>query len=87
MHHYKIEKKTLPLIPLRGLSMFPHMVVHFDVGRKRSINALDKAMLDDSNILLCTQKDAKVIDPDIDEFYHFGTVAKEIGRASCRERV
>ncbi|HZK32973.1 MAG TPA: endopeptidase La [Tissierellaceae bacterium] len=76
MQHYKIEKKTLPLIPLRGLSMFPHMVVHFDVGRKRSINALDKAMLDDSNILLCTQKDAKVIDPDIDEFYHFGTVAK-----------
>ncbi len=76
MHHYKIEKKTLPLIPLRGLSMFPHMVVHFDVGRDKSINALDKAMLDDSNILLCTQKDAKVNDPSIEEFYQLGTVAK-----------
>lgn len=76
MNHYKIEKKTLPLIPLRGISLFPHMVVHFDVGREKSISALDKAMLDDSNILLCTQKDAKVNAPEIDDFYHVGTVAK-----------
>lgn len=76
MEHYKIEEKTLPLIPLRGMSLFPHMVIHFDVGREKSINALDKAMLDDSSIMLCTQKDAKVSEPDIDDFYHIGTVAK-----------
>lgn len=76
MKHYSIEEKTLPLIPLRGMSLFPHMVIHFDVGREKSINALDKAMMDDSSIILCTQKDAKVNEPDIDDFYQVGTVAK-----------
>lgn len=76
MKHYNIEEKTLPLIPLRGMSLFPQMVIHFDVGREKSISALDKAMLDDSNIMLCTQKDAKLNEPDIDDFYHVGTVAK-----------
>lgn len=76
MHHYKTEKKTLPLIPLRGLSIFPHMVIHFDVGRGTSISALDEAMLDDSNIILCTQKDAKIDKPEVDDFYHLGTVVK-----------
>lgn len=76
MDHYKIEEKTLPLIPLRGMFVFPHMVVHFDVGREKSISALDKAMLDDSSILLCTQKDTKINEPKIDDFYHVGTVAK-----------
>lgn len=75
-NYYDIEKKTLPLIPLRGISIFPHMVVHFDVGREKSINALEKAMLDDSSIILCTQKDPKVSEPTIDDFYHIGTVAK-----------
>ncbi|WMM25705.1 endopeptidase La [Tissierella sp. MB52-C2] len=76
MNQYNIENKTLPLIPLRGISMFPHMVVHFDIGREKSINALEKAMMDDSEILLCTQKDPKVNDPSVDDFYHIGTVAK-----------
>lgn len=71
-----IESKTLPLIPLRGMTVFPHMVIHFDVGRDKSIKALDKAMVDDSLIFLCTQKDAKVEDPTTDEFYHIGTIAK-----------
>lgn len=56
--------------------MFPHMVVHFDVGREKSINALEKAMIDDATILLCTQKDPKVEEPTVDDFYHVGTVAK-----------
>lgn len=76
MHDYKTEKKTLPLIPLRGLSIFPHMVIHFDVGRGTSISALDEAMLDDSNVILCTQKDAKIDKPEVDDFYHLGTVVK-----------
>ena len=73
---YKIENRILPLIPLRGISVFPNMVIHFDVGRGKSIEALEKAMIDDSLILLCTQKDAKVDEPQIDDFYHVGTVAK-----------
>ncbi len=73
---YISEYKTLPLIPLRGMTVFPHMVIHFDVGRDKSIKALDKAMVDDSLILLCAQKDAKVEDPTVEEFYHIGTIAK-----------
>ncbi|MBC8591506.1 endopeptidase La [Wansuia hejianensis] len=73
---YKIEKRTLPLIPLRGISIFPHMVIHFDVGRDKSINALEKAMMDDSPILLCTQIDPKIDEPNVDEFYHVGAISK-----------
>ena len=73
---YVVENKTLPLIPLRGMSVFPHMVIHFDVGREKSINALEKAMVEDSLILLCAQKDAKVEEPTLEDFYHIGTVAK-----------
>jgi ATP-dependent Lon protease len=73
---YKLEKKTLPLIPLRGISIFPHMVIHFDVGRDKSIQAIDKAMIDDTAILLCTQIDSKVDDPKADDFYRVGTIAK-----------
>ncbi|MBU5256175.1 endopeptidase La [Tissierella praeacuta] len=76
MNQYKIQNKTLPLIPLRGISIFPHMVVHFDVGREKSINALENAMLDDSSIFLCTQKDTKMNEPAVDDFYHVGTVVK-----------
>ena len=73
---YVVQNKTIPLIPLRGMSVFPHMVIHFDVGREKSVKALEKAMIDDSLILLCTQKDAKVEDPSLEEFYPIGTIAK-----------
>lgn len=73
---YIVENKTMPLIPLRGISVFPHMVIHFDVGREKSINALEKAMLEDSEILLVAQVDAKTDDPQEDEYYHLGTVSK-----------
>jgi len=73
---YDVQRKTMPLIPLRGMSVFPYMVIHFDVGREKSINALESAMVNDSYIFLCTQKDAKVEDPTLDEFYHVGTVSK-----------
>ncbi|HLR35029.1 MAG TPA: endopeptidase La [Tissierellales bacterium] len=73
---YEIKNKQLPLIPLRGITIFPHMIIHFDVGRKKSINALEEAMEDDSLILLSTQKDFKIEEPETDEFYHVGTVAK-----------
>ena len=74
--NYIVQTKTMPLIPLRGMSVFPHMVIHFDVGREKSINALEKSMVDESIIFLCTQKDAKIEEPTNEEFYHVGTVCK-----------
>ncbi len=75
-HPYVIKKTTLPLIPLRGISIFPHMVIHFDVGREKSVQALEKSMMDDSLILLCTQINPKLEEPEVDDFYHVGTIAK-----------
>ncbi|MFA5523747.1 MAG: endopeptidase La [Tissierellales bacterium] len=74
--NYKVEKRKIPLIPLRGLSIFPYMVVHFDVGRDKSINALEEAMVNDSLIFLSAQKEAEVDVPSPKDFYHVGTVCK-----------
>lgn len=68
--------RTIPLLPLRGLLVFPNMVLHFDVGRDKSIGALEEAMVRDQKILLVAQKDAKTDFPDKDEIYTVGTVAK-----------
>lgn len=73
---YVIEDKVLPLIPLRGISIFPHMVIHFDVGREKSVQALEKSMMEDSLIFLCTQINPKLEEPSTDDFYHVGTIAK-----------
>ncbi len=70
------ENKVLPLIPLRGLSVFPHMVLHFDVGREKSIKALEQAMLTDQLIFLTTQKDMDVDLPTTDDYYAIGVLAK-----------
>ena len=66
----------LPMIPLRGLSVFPNMVLHFDIGREKSINALEKAMIMNHNIFLASQKDDSTDLPTPDDFYHVGTVGK-----------
>ncbi len=70
------NRKLLPLIPLRGLIIFPYMVLYFDVGRDKSIEALEEAMLRDQQIFLTTQKEMEVEDPLEDDFYRVGTVAK-----------
>ena len=67
---------TLPMIPLRGLTIFPNMVLHFDIGREKSINALEKAMILNKHIFLVTQKDESTDLPTSKDFYHVGTVAK-----------
>ncbi len=74
MENKKIE--NMPLIPLRGLSVFPYMVLHFDVGRKKSIKALEAAMAKDQRIFLTTQFDIDVDSPSPSEFYTVGTVCK-----------
>ena len=58
---------TLPMIPLRGLSIFPNMVLHFDIGREKSINALEKAMILNQKVFLVTQKDENTDLPTIEE--------------------
>ena len=66
----------LPMIPLRGLSVFPNMVLHFDIGREKSINALEKAMIMNQHIFLASQKDDETDLPTPDDFYHIGTIGK-----------
>ncbi|MBE0450489.1 MAG: endopeptidase La [Clostridia bacterium] len=67
---------NLPLIPLRGLSIFPYMVLHFDVGRKKSIKALEAAMAKDQRIFLTTQFDIDNDSPESTDFYKVGTICK-----------
>ncbi len=66
----------IPLLPLRGLIVFPGMVIHLDVGREKSIQALEKAMMNDQNIFLAAQKESAVDDPKTEEINTIGTVAK-----------
>lgn len=68
--------RRLPLLPLRGLSIFPYMVLHFDVGREKSIKALEEAMINDQLIFLVTQMDANTDLPEEDDFYRVGTISK-----------
>lgn len=76
MNKYKENQISIPLIPLRGIYIFPNMVIHFDVGREISLNALDKAMMNDNLILLATQKDIMVEEPKFTDIYSMGTVSK-----------
>ncbi len=69
-----IEK--MPLIPLRGLVVFPNMVIHFDVGREKSILALEKAMMIDQQVFLVSQKDAEVALPTTSDIFDVGTIVK-----------
>ena len=68
-------KEQLPLLPLRGVLIFPNMVLHLDVGRERSVKALEEAMVGDNRILLLAQRDAKVDEPAEVDLYTVGTVA------------
>lgn len=69
-------KDVLPLLPLRGQLVFPYMVVPLDVGREKSISAMEEAMLRGGNILLVAQKDASIDVPDEDDLYQFGTICE-----------
>lgn len=69
------KKIQIPMLATRGITVFPKMIIHFDVGRQNSIQAIENAMIDDEKILLVSQKDAKIDDPKSEELYDFGTVA------------
>ncbi len=70
------KKKKMQLMPLRGVIVFPHMVIHLDVGREKSIKALEKAMVGDSNIFLVSQRDAQTDEPEVGDLYKVGTISK-----------
>ena len=67
--------KSLPMVALRGLTIMPEMVVHFDVSRERSITAVQQAMMEDQKIFLVAQKSIETEDPGQEDVYSIGTVA------------
>lgn len=70
------KERVIPLLPLRGVLVFPYMVIHLDVGREKSISALEEAMINDREIFLATQKNAQQDDPEIDDIYQIGSIAE-----------
>ena len=68
--------KEYPMIPLRGVTVFPNMVLHFDIGREKSINALEKAMILNQHIFLSSQMDENLDLPTPDDFYKVGVIGK-----------
>jgi len=66
--------KILPLIPLRGITIFPYMVIHFDVGREKSVIALENAMINGQQIFVASQKDPKVEEADKEDIFKIGTI-------------
>lgn len=71
-----VKTAVMPLIPLRGLTVFPEMGLHFDIGREKSIVALERAMMMNQTVFLVSQKDAGTDLPTAEDFYHVGTVAR-----------
>ncbi|MES9978396.1 MAG: LON peptidase substrate-binding domain-containing protein, partial [Candidatus Thiodiazotropha sp. 6PLUC5] len=71
----KDQSNIVPVLPLRDVVVYPHMVIPLFVGRDKSILALDSAMQSNKQILLAAQKSADVDDPDIGDMYAIGTLA------------
>lgn len=74
-NYYKIEH-TLPLIPLRGMSIFPYMVLNFDIGRDVSLKAINSCQGNDDLVFLTSQKSLEIDEPTEDDFYHTGVICK-----------
>ncbi len=70
------ETRTLPVLPLRGMTVFPYMIIHLDVSRERSMAALEQAMVGDRRIILVTQRDAEIDAPEGKDLYETGTIAE-----------
>ncbi len=66
----------MPLLPLRGVLLFPYMVVPLEVGRDRSLKALEQAMLDKQELIFVAQKDTRLDDPNIDDLYQVGVIGE-----------
>ena len=67
---------VLPTVALRGITVLPGMVVHFEVNREKSIHAIEKAMAEDNRLFLVTQRKLNVAEPTLDDLYQIGTVSE-----------
>lgn len=70
------KTRAIPLLPLRGILVFPYMIIHLDVGREKSISALEESMVHDRQIMLATQKEAQNDTPKPEDIFAYGTVAE-----------
>ncbi len=70
------ENKVIPLLPLRGMLVFPGMIINLDVGRDRSIKAVESAMAINRKILLVTQREAGTIEPSESDLFTYGVIAE-----------
>jgi len=75
MKELQLKDSLIPVLPLRDVVVYPHMVIPLFVGRERSIDALDAAMKDNKQVLLVAQKEAEVDEPDFTDLYQVGTLA------------
>ena len=69
------ERMSLPMVALRGMTILPEMVVHFDVSRERSIAAVQEAMVEGQKVFLTAQKSLDTENPGMEDVYEIGTVA------------
>lgn len=67
---------TIPAVALRGMTILPGMVAHFDVSREKSVRAVEEAMMGDQNLFLVTQKNIEADNPQIEDLYRVGLAAK-----------
>ena len=70
------EIKHIPAVALRGMTILPAMIVHFDISRERSVKAIEQAMLKDQKLFVVTQKDPEVSEPVLDDMYRIGTIVE-----------
>ena len=71
-----VDLARLPLVPLRGVTIFPNMIMHLDIGRASSIRALEAAMVEDRRIFLVTQREIDTDEPEREDLYEVGTVSE-----------
>ena len=76
VQEFQIQTLRLPAIAVRGLVMFPKMILHFDVVRPKSIVAINRAMQGNQKIFLVAQKDSRTENPQKEDLYTVGVVAK-----------
>ena len=67
--------QILPVVALRGMTILPDMVIHFDVSRERSVRAIEQAMLREQRLFLVTQKNTQAENPGMEDLYRIGTIA------------
>lgn len=68
-------KLNMPAVALRGMTILPHTIIHFDLSREKSIAAVEQAMVDSQRIFLVSQRETEKNDPDYEDVYHIGTIA------------